>query len=115
MRHDIKVVTGNAIPQDDTAFLTSADTGNALKRALEDATPDILVDRRSELMPEDLDDRVADIPSLPELSAYREAAVGYIAGFVAKLVAGKISCPECQAALSTKSLDGSHPSHRLIL
>ena len=46
MRHDIKVVTGNAIPQDDTAFLTSADTGNALKRALEDATQDILVDRR---------------------------------------------------------------------
>ena len=35
---------------------------------------------------------------------YREAAVGYIAGFVAKLVAGKISCPECQAALSTKKV-----------
>ena len=74
-----------------------------------------MTDGRSELMPEDLDDRVADITSLPELSIYREAAVGYIAGFVARLVAGKISCPECQAALSTKSLDGSHPSHRLIL
>ena len=46
MRHDIKVVTGSAVPQDHTAFLTSADTGNALKRALEDATQDILVDRR---------------------------------------------------------------------
>ena len=67
MRHDIKVVTGSAVPQDHTAVLTPADTGNALKRALEDATQGILVDRRSELMPEDLDDRVSDIPSLLEL------------------------------------------------
>ena len=102
------------MPQDHTAVLTSADTGSALKRALEDAMQDILVDSRSELMPEDLDDRIADIPSLLELSIYREAAVGYKASFMAKPVAGKISCPKCQAALSTKSLDGSHSSHRLI-
>ena len=107
MRHDIKVVTGNAVPKDYTAVLTSPDTGNAFKKALEDPTQDILVARRSELMPKDLDDRVADILSLRELSVYREATVGYIVGFVSKLVAGKTSCSECQAALSTKGLDGS--------
>ena len=56
-----------------------------------------------------------NIPDLPKLLIYKEVAVGYIAGFVAKMVARRTGCPECRSALSAKSFDGSQPSHGLIL
>ena len=36
MRYDFKVVTENAVYKDHTTVLTATDTGNALKKALDD-------------------------------------------------------------------------------
>ena len=58
---------------------------------------------------------MTNVPDLPKLSTYREVAVGYIAGFEATMVARRTGCPECRSALSANALDGSQPSHGLVL
>ena len=70
---------------------------------------------RYQLTPPDEDSSWEDIPALPELSIYRESAVGYIAGFVVRMVNRTVSCPEFQNALYVKAIEGSQPSHGLIL
>ena len=116
MRHDVEVVTGNTVPQDQTRLLTSAPVTSASRSAVEDSTNDILIDRRFDQLVEPTAEEIdAEIPSLPELSIYREVAVGYIAGFVARIVARRTNCPDCSCALSSKFFDNSNPSHGLIL
>lgn len=113
MRHDIKTTTGNVTAQDETSFLQSAVSISKMQEAIEDDTKDIMMARRYQLTDEDTS--VDDIPALPELSIYSESAIGYIAGFVVRLVRKTVSCPECQSALSVKAVDGSQPSHGLVL
>ena len=118
MRHDVEVVTGNTVPQDQTRLLTSAPVTSASRSADEDCTNDILIDRRFDRLVEPTAEEIdAEIRSLPELSIYREVAVGYIAGFVARIVARRTNCPDlhCSCALSSKFFDNSNPSHGLIL
>ena len=103
MRHDVQTVTGNVAPQDQTTVLTSAETTATIKKTLEDATQDHLIARRYDLVSHEADDSVINIPDLPKLSMYRENAVGYIAGFVARMVARRTGCPECRSALSAKN------------
>ena len=117
MRHDVTILTGNIRPQDRTALLTSAGSSSVMRNAVDDDSHDIMVARRyaleSPAKPRDAD--LADTPDMPELSVYRESAVGYIAGFVSRMVSRTVNCPDCQAALTVKALDGSQPSHGLVL
>ena len=88
-----------------------------MRNAVDDDSHDIMMARRyaleSPAKPRDAD--LTDTPDLPELSVYRESAVGYIAGFVFRMVSRTVNCPDCQAALTVKALDGSQPSHGLVL
>ena len=116
LRHDMKSVTGNATPQDETTFLMATVTKEE-QEAVEDDTKDILMARRYQPTSEPDDDSsiINEAPPLPELSIYRESAVGYIAGYVTRMVMKTIKCPDCQLALHVKAVDGSQPSHGLIL
>ncbi|GFN87113.1 hypothetical protein PoB_001361900 [Plakobranchus ocellatus] len=96
MQHDVEVVTGNTVPQDHTKLLTSAPIISASRSAVEDCTGDILVDRRFEQLVEPKNEEIdTEISSMHEMSIYREVAVGYIAGFVAIMVARRTNCSEC--------------------
>ena len=44
-----------------------------------------------------------DASNAMELSEYKEAAISYIAGFVAKMAKKRICCPECVSTLSVSS------------
>lgn len=118
LRHGIKSGTGNVTPQDETTFLM-ATVSKEEQDAVDDDTKDILMARRYQLIsepePEDEKSIINEAPSLPELSIYRESAVGYISGYVIRMVMKKIKCPDCQVALYVKAVDGSQPSHGLIL
>ncbi|KAK3872732.1 hypothetical protein Pcinc_022202 [Petrolisthes cinctipes] len=108
LRHEIKSGTGNVSAQDVTKVLTSATTSSILKRAVEDKTEDIMVARQYDLIhrsPAQKDHDYADCPNFSNLSNYKEAAVGYIAGYVVKMVKRNLACPECLSALL------SSPSH----
>ena len=108
MRHDVEVVTGNTVPQDLTRLLTTALVTSASRSAVEDCTNDILIGRRFDQLVEPTAEEIdAEIPSLPELSIYREVAVG----FLARIVARRTNCPDCSCALF---FDNSNPSHGLI-
>ena len=45
-----------------------------------------------------------DISNIVMVTEYKEAAVSYIAGFVAKKAVNKIACPSCVDALTTNNL-----------
>ena len=45
----------------------------------------------------------ADIPNSVCLSQYKMAVITYIAGYVVRMVRKKISCPDCQFALTVES------------
>ena len=45
------------------------------------------------------------------ISYYKEAILGYIAGFVVRKIVGKISCPECANALHFDSSKGTIQDH----
>ena len=62
------------------------ETATIIKKTMEKATQDHLLARRYHLISHDADDSVTNVPDLPKLSTYREVAVGYIAGFVARMV-----------------------------
>ncbi|RXM27936.1 hypothetical protein EOD39_10198 [Acipenser ruthenus] len=69
-----------------------------LKDAVPDMSLDILVSRRyNTLLSAAESDDLDAVPSIPALSLYKKAAVGYIAGFVVYMVNKKIHCPECEA------------------
>ncbi|KAK3872733.1 hypothetical protein Pcinc_022203 [Petrolisthes cinctipes] len=99
LRHEIKSGTGNVSAQDVTKVLTSATTSSILKRAVEDKTEDIMVARQYDLIhrsPAQKDHDYADCPNFSNLSNYKEAAVGYIAGYVVKMgVSLERKMPQC--------------------
>ncbi|GFO31415.1 LOW QUALITY PROTEIN: THAP domain containing 9 [Plakobranchus ocellatus] len=92
------------------------------QQSVQDDSKDILMVRRYELLAEAEEEDEAErsiikeppLP-LPELSIYRESAVGYIFGFAIRIVERKLKCPDCKVALQVKAVDGSQPSHGLIL
>ncbi|GFO40642.1 THAP domain containing 9 [Plakobranchus ocellatus] len=91
------------------------------QQSVQDDSKDILMARRYELLAEVEEEdgaersTIKEAPPLPELSIYRESAVGYISGFAIRIVERKLKCPDCKVALQVKAVDGSQPSHGLIL
>ena len=87
MRHTIERGQGNCKPQDDTKILdTIEDQCNV--NSLPTGTLDISIARRYDLQlrqPATIDHDYCDVSNAIELSEYKEAAISYIAGFVAKM------------------------------
>ncbi len=48
-----------------------------------------------ERVPEQSDHDYCDLPNVVSISEYKEAAISYIGGFVAKTVEKKLPCREC--------------------
>ncbi|GFO13259.1 THAP domain containing 9 [Plakobranchus ocellatus] len=76
---------------------------------------------RDRKVPADLRaDSLATVPPTPPRlrgmeESTSQSAVGYISGFAIRIVERKLKCPSCKVALQVKAVDGSQPSHRLIL
>lgn len=86
LRHEVKTTNGNVFAQDLTEVLTSATSSSIMKRALDDRTEDIMMARKYDFIPAQEDHDYTDCPNFTELSYYKEVAVGYIAGYVVKMV-----------------------------
>ena len=104
MRHDIKSRRGNCSAQDATRILDAASFKAATKNAVPDESRDMLVARRYDLevrSPAKDDHDYADMPNFDKLSVFSESCVGYIAGYVVRMVRRTLKCEECLAALTT--------------
>ncbi|KAL0150624.1 hypothetical protein M9458_054041 [Cirrhinus mrigala] len=99
-RHAIKT-SGNCSPLDSTVVL--------------EATPsNMLPFRQSDTQPETEENTETHIPNLPSLSVFKEAVVGYIAGFVVRTAMKKIHCSTSLSALSVESSSQDKLGHTLI-
>lgn len=120
MRHQIKSSNGNVTAQDPTEILTSATTRNIIRKAIADTsgiTGDIALARKYDLLdrsPVQYDHDYVDCPSLEGISEYKEAAIGYIAGYVSRMVCKQLSCPECIDALTTTRNERVCPAYALV-
>ena len=114
MRHEIKGLGGNCVPLDATSILNA--TVPASKKC-----QDFMMARRYDTLcltqdTEDHDDLFVgdDMPEPSPLSPYKQAAVGYISGYVVRMVIKRIHCIECQTALSVPESSETEPGHVLI-
>lgn len=100
MRHNIQC-TGNCTPIDNTTILNVYDGG-----ASEGGPADTLHIKDAERLniidnsPSHHDHDYVDVPNISHLSEYKEAAIGYIAGYVVKMARKKTHCASCQEALT---------------
>ncbi|KAK3888738.1 hypothetical protein Pcinc_007213 [Petrolisthes cinctipes] len=83
MRHQIKTMNGNVTAQDPSEILTSETTSSTMKQAIEDHSDYITIAQRYDLIhrdPTQRDHDYVDCPNFEDVSQYKEAAFGYIAG-----------------------------------
>ena len=102
MRHRIEGGNGNCSPQDDTRILDSVEDQCPIN-SCQTGTSDISIARRYDLnlrQPAAIDHDYCDVSNAIKLSEYKEEAISYIAGFVAKMVKKQIVCPTCTGALT---------------
>lgn len=98
MRHHIKS-TGNCIPIDETQILNVSDGGATVGGAADICTKDAEKYNLIDNAPAHDDHDYADVPDIRPLSEFKAAAIGYIAGYVVKMVRKKTHCVPCQEAL----------------
>lgn len=91
MRHEIKNGTGNCIIRDNTTILEATPTATNIARRFN------LLPRE----PEKTDHDYADCPNVEVISEYKEAAINYIAGFVARKIKEKNTCMPCTMAVTS--------------
>ena len=120
MRHEVETSTGNCTALDVTRILQSATSSNTMRKAVPDESEDIAVARRYGIIvcpPSHIDYDYADITNFSQLSPFKDAVVGYIAGYVVRMVRKKINCSECKSALISDGADGfdEPPSCRALL
>lgn len=112
MRHEIKGGSGNVAIRDSTTILYV--TRDSIPR--NDAVTDTLtasLSKRYNLENDDLED-LTESPNLEHISNYKRAAIGYMAGFVVKMVTRRTKCPTCLSALVMNAKYSSAQSQQLI-
>jgi hypothetical protein len=101
INNEIQSLNGNCIPQDDTQilFITSS-------RTSETTVADCDIDKMLSYfdlipkLPMSTDHDYCDVPQFsPHLSDFKEAVIGYMAGFVVQRLLKNIKCTECREAL----------------
>lgn len=113
MRHEIEATGGNCTALDVTTILQTAHPSNEMRQAVPDETEDIAVARRYDILersPRQIDHDYADVTNISSLSPFKAAAVGYIAGYVVRMVQKKINCSQCKSALVTDNAVGCDDS-----
>ena len=105
LRHEVSA-TGNCSALDDTRILHAIKDTTTINNVNNIGVADISIIRRYDLQarlePQQTDHDYDDIPNFNYLSNYKEAAVGYIASYVVKMVKRVISCETCIDALVEK-------------
>jgi hypothetical protein len=106
MRHNVQGGLENCIVQDTTRML-SVTIDSIQVDGMQQDTLDMAVARMYDLVdrpPAQVDHDYSDIPNKAILSQYKKAVISYIAGHVVKMVKRKISCTDCQLALTDESI-----------
>lgn len=107
VRHEIEGQGGNCIAQENTPILHVSSSRPHGKAHYTDED-DMLLIRRYDLedrAPSAEDHDYADVPNYLQLSPVIDAAIGYMGGFVVKMVKRRIICPECRATLTSVNMD----------
>jgi hypothetical protein len=102
MRHNVEGGLGNFTVQDSTAVL-AVTLDSVVVDNLQQDSLQMSVARMYDLQlrtPATSEHDYADFPNAIMLSEYKKAVVSYIAGFVVRMVKKKISCCDCQSALT---------------
>ena len=104
LRHEVSA-TGNCSALDNTKILHAIkDTATVNYNDI--GVADISIIRRHDLKerlePQQMDHDYVDAPNFNYLGSYKEAAVGYIAGFVVRMVKREVSCETCRDTLVEK-------------
>ena len=110
MRHEIRSNAGNVSSQDATTILDAASFQNKILASVPDSYQDITVARKYNLLlddPVDYDDNelLDSVPTDP--SEYAKSCIGYIAGFVVRMVQKRWKCDKCLDALTVETGDRS--------
>jgi len=104
MRHNVAGGIGNCTVQDATNMLSvTANSVASNDTGLQQDSLDVCIGRLYALsgQPSIVHDHAyVELPSKTTLTNYKTAVVSYIAGYVVKMVRRKISCLECQSALT---------------
>ena len=110
MRTNVKGGQGNCIRQDMTGILNV--TGDTYRVREHDITiTDAALARKYDITDKNfqqLDHDYAEIPNITSISEYKQAAISYIAGYVAKMASKKLLCITCIAALGSKTRKPVH-------
>ena len=105
LRHEVSA-TGNCTALDNTRILHAVKDTTTINQVNNVGVADISIIRRYDLQarlePQQLDHDYDDAPNFNYLSTYKEAAVGYIASFVVRMVKRTVSCETCIDALTEK-------------
>ena len=100
MRHEIKAgLYGNCIVQDSTNILDVTADSAMIHVDGTDTLSASLAKRYNFDPALNNEEGDIDVPSIPAISPYKEAAIGYIAGYVVRMVKKRIPCPVCVSAL----------------
>lgn len=92
----------------DATITLSVTTDSIQVNGMQQDTLDMAVARMYDLedrAPTQTDHDYADIPNQPIISQYKTAVIAYIAGYVVRMVKSKISCCDCQLALTGETGD----------
>lgn len=108
MRHNVQGGLGNVVVQDETRILNVTLDSIQVEGSVQQDTLDMAVARLydlSERSPLQYEHDYADVPNSSILNEYKHAVVGYIAGYVVRMVKKKVHCAECQIALMASEVD----------
>ena len=102
MRHNVEGGIGNCTVQDSTKMLSvTIDSINV--DGQQHDTFDMTVSRMYDLVdrqPAQVDHDYVDLPNKLILSEFKKATIAYISGYVVRMVKRRISCSDCQLALT---------------
>jgi hypothetical protein len=103
--------------QDETSMLTQTITSSLNREVQNISLDDIHIIKKYGLDVRDLEIGEHDyaIPQLPELSLLTQNVVGYIAGFVVRMIKRHIKCDECVIALHSVASSSSTMDDALLL
>ena len=108
MRTQVKSDAGNCTAQDHTSILST------VSHVRQSQFDDVHIARQYNLETPDTEEDHLDVPMMSSSAEYRDAVVGYIAGYVVKMVERRIHCPECVPALRGELLEGTSAQQALV-
>ncbi|XP_031340501.1 uncharacterized protein LOC116168691 [Photinus pyralis] len=116
VRHDLRNIKGNCTIQDST-YLLSAVPSTSQRKIYAISVDDLHMIKKFGLDCSDMQigDHDYAIPNLPPLTAFCQNVVGYISGFVVRMMKRKIKCQTCIVSLHDVASTSSTIDTALLL